>query len=378
MDILSLAGTVLRRWHVTVPIVLAALGAAYYVHSTTPPQYEAQGRVLLASPDLDPAGLPRTVVNLGEVAGEAATGQAQSEMVEGGAELLITARIAALTVDVSGPTADVVEGTYANAVRWLGEAIAQRQDDAGIKVEEQLILQQDGEATLREREAGGIEVTGRLGLVDPAAAAPNPFGANNTTARILIVAIESDAGRSAVADRTGPDVSFSVGQDARDAAAIIDISTLGADPLRVIEGYDHVADVLEVELGAREARAEVPESRRTRIERIAAPQRVTDISPPLSRAVAAIIGLGGIMAVVVAVVLESVASRKSGWRGEPEVAEPRTSTQDAEAVSSAGESPKPSPVPAAAPSDRTSWTDDASMSDYFAAGPSSAAERDDG
>lgn len=309
MDILSVVATVFKRWYVTVPIVAVALATAFYMHTNLPPQFQAEGQILLASPDLDPAGLPRTIVNLGEVAGEAATASAQTDMVEGSAGLTITARARALTIDVSGTTAEIAEGTYANAVEWLGDAVTQRQDDAGIDVDEQLVLLQDGEAEVRERDEGGFEMTGRLGLVDPAAGAPNPFGANNATARILIVTIQSDAGQINVTERTGPGVGFSVGQDARDAAAILSITTSGADPRRVIEGYDHVADVLEAELGEREARAEVPETQRTRIERIAEPQRVTDTSPPLDRTVAAIIGLGGILAVIAATCLESVATR---------------------------------------------------------------------
>ena len=310
MDILSVVVAVFKRWYVTVPIMLAALVGAYYVHSTIPPQYEARGQILLASPDLDPEGLPRTVVNLGEVAGETATGAAEAQVVEGGADLRVTARIGVLDVDVSGPSLDVVEATYANAIAWLADAVEQRQEDAGISAEEQLILRQDGEATVNERDEGGFEVSAQLALVDPAAGTPNPFGANNSTARIIIVAIQSDAGRLRVEGRTGPGVEFSVGQDTRDAAAIVNITTIGADPQQVIEGYDHVADVFEAELNEREQRAEVPETRRTRIERIAEPQRVTDISPPLDRSVAAIIGLGGMLALIAAVTWESIASRR--------------------------------------------------------------------
>ncbi len=378
MDILSLVATVFKRWRVTVPIVLVALGAAFYVHTNIPPEYEAEGQVLLASPDLDPAGLPRIVVNLGEVAGEAATAQAQEEMIEGSAELAITARVRTLTIDVSGPTADVVEGTYTNAVGWLGEAIAQRQDDAGIAVEEQVILQQNGAADIGERDEGGFQVTGQLEIVDPLAGTPNPFGANNATARILIVAVQSDAGESAVAARTGPDVEFSVGQNTRDAAPIIDISTVGPDPQRVIEAFDHVADVLEADLTERETRAEVPETRRTRIERIAAPQDVTDVSPPLDRSVAAIVGFGGILAVIVAVVLESIASRKDRGRNSPGVGEPSATSQDADGVPDAEAPLEREPAPTPPAFDRSRWTDDTPISDYFATGSPSGAERDDG
>lgn len=310
MDILTIIAAVFKRWYVTVPIVLAALGAAYYVDSTLPPQYQAQGQILLASPDLDPAGLPRTVVNLGEIAGEAATAQAQGEVVEGNTDLTITARIRALTVDVEGSSIDVVEDTYANAVAWLDEAVTQRQDDAGINPDEQWFLQQDGEVAVRERDEGGFAISSRLALVDPAAGAPNPFGANNAAARILIVAIQSDAGQMRVAERTGPGVGYAVSQSDRDAAAIISITTTGVDPQQVIEGYDHVADVLEADLAEREARAEVPETQRTRVERIAEPRRVTDTSPPLDRSVAAIVGLGGLLAVMSAVMWDGVASRR--------------------------------------------------------------------
>ena len=318
MDILTIIAAVFRRWYVTVPIVLASLGTAYYIDSTLPPQYEARGQVLLASPDLDPAGLPRTVVNLGEIAGEAATIQAQDQMIEGNAELTVTARIRALTVDVEGSSVDVVEATYANAVAWLGEAVAQRQDDAEINPEEQLVLQQAGEVAAREVDEGRFQISTSLELVDPAAAAPNPFGANSATARILIVSIQSDAGRMRVAERAGPGVGFTVSQDARDAAPIIEITTVGADPQRVLESYHHVADVIEADLAEREARAEVPETHRTRTERIAEPRTVTDTSPPLDRSVAAIVGLGAILAVMASVMWDGVATRRRERTSEGE------------------------------------------------------------
>lgn len=324
MDILTIARSVFRRWYVVVPIVAGALAVAFYMNSTIPPQYEAQGQILLASPDLDPSNLPRSFVDLGELAGLLVTDAVQAPLLAGDASIDVSASGDTLALVVSSSSPTDSRTTNQNIIAWLGEQVEDRQADEDFEAGERLVLQsatqaiEDADEPLSDDEAefggaasvDGAELATTIQLDDPAARVVNPFGASNQTARVLTVAIQSDEGRRRVAERSGPGVSFSLGQDARDAAAIMTITTVGADPQAVLDAFDHVTAELRTSLADREARAEVPPTRRTRIEPIAAPQSVIDVSPPLDRSVAAIIGLGGLAAIAVAVMIDSIAARR--------------------------------------------------------------------
>jgi hypothetical protein len=79
-----------------------------------------------------------------------------------------------------------------------------------------------------------------------------------------------------------------------------------------------VREALNEELDARQARADVPEPRRILVVPLATPQSWTDVSPPLSRAVAAIVGAGGLLALGLAIGMESFLSRRSSRRTNDE------------------------------------------------------------
>ncbi len=309
MDLLTIIQAVLRRWYVAAPILLAFAAGAYYVNSTIPPQFEARGQVLLADPELDPSNLPRQSVSLTELVDELQSSEVLDAQLVGGATLDATARRNGITLEVEGETREAVQETVANARSWLATGLEEQQERANIEPLERLRLSDAGVDAVAEDEEG-LRQTTTLELEDPAAAAPNPYGASNQTGRLLIVATSSDAGRMRVAERTGPDVSFEVSQDSRDAAPILSITTFGPAPQQVIEAYDDVTAVLEEELEARESRAEVPPSRQTSIERIAVPQQVADVSPPLDRSVAAIVGVGGLLALAAALALDSMISHR--------------------------------------------------------------------
>lgn len=326
MDVLTIIQSVLRRWYIALPILAAAAGAAYYVNSTIPPQFEAQGQVLLAGPDFDPTGLPRTIVDLPEVTGRLTTGDVQREVVADGASLQAVGGPAELAITIRADSQPAAQATLEAATAWVGETISERQTEAEIAPAEQLRLRRTDDQEIEPIEEGGVRVSASFALEDPAAGAPNPFGASNTTGRLLIVAVQSDLGRQRMAERTGGGVVFGVSQDARDAAPILSISTMGSDPQAVLEGFQHVTEVLALELDEREARAEVPQTRRTSIEVLAEPRTVQDVSPPLDRTVAAILGLGGFLALVLALAVESFASRRAIARKPPAV--PDEDTQD--------------------------------------------------
>lgn len=317
MDVLTIIQSVLHRWYVAVPVLIVSAAVALQIHSSLPPQFEAQGQVLLTDPDFDPTGLPRAIVDLPEVAGLLTTGVVQREVVADGASLQAVGGPAELAITIRADSAPAAQATLEAASTWLGETISERQTEAGIDPAEQLRLRLIDERETELTEEGAARLTASFGLEDPTAGAPNPFGASNTTGRILIVAVQSDLGRQRVAGRTGAGVDFSVDQDVRDAAPILTITTLGSEPQAVLEAFQDVTEVLAMELAEREARAEVPQTRRTSIEVLADPRSVEDVSPPLDRSVAAILGLGGLLALVLALAVESFATRREATANSP-------------------------------------------------------------
>lgn len=323
MDIISILQAVLRRWYITVPVVLSALLVAWLVGRNVPPQYEAQGEILLASPQMDPAGLPRTVVDVAELAGRLAVDDVRDRLVEGSATLEAVADATSISLVIASPSASEVDNTSQNVVEWVQKEVDERQHEAGIDPAERLrasatSVEISDEVVDTEDEGddeSDYKVRTTITLQDPADAIVNPYGATNQTVRLLTVVVQSDEGRRRVEARTGADINYTLAQDPRDPAPIMGIWTYGSDPDAVLEGFDHVREVVAEELRAREERAAVTfASAQTRVETLAAPLTVTDVSPPIDRSVAVIVGLGGLVAVALALFVESVAQRRAPQR----------------------------------------------------------------
>lgn len=343
MDILTVIQAVFRRWYVTFPVLLAAGGVAFVVNDTIPPAYQARGEILLASPELDPSALPRTVTDLRRLAEELATPDVQTPLIVGSTVIEVDADPNALSLALaSGSPADA-QATANNVVAWLEQEVEARQAAAGIEPVERLqvrstltpVATEDlGEQPLDITEGaatGDNALLATVTLNDPVAGATNPFGASNASARVLTVAVQSDQGRERVTERTGPDLQFELRQDPRDPAPILVITTRSSDPDTALDGFGHIAEVVALELAEREERAEVPPSRRTGIEALAAPQQVTDVSPPLDRSVATILGLGLLAAVVLAILAESIAQRRHHRRTRRRRHDPQPSDPAADA-----------------------------------------------
>jgi hypothetical protein len=317
MDILTIIQAVFRRWYVTLPIVLVGVASALYLNTTIPPQYESRGQVLLANPELNPAGLPSTLVDVDEAVGRLGIDELSNQLAVGDATLRATASDdATIGVTATAANAQDAEASVRAVVDWYVSEVTSVQQAAGVPEDEQLqprLLAE--EIVAQQREDDSFEASAAITLRDPTAGISNPFGASNTTARILLVAMQSDAGRLEVNARTADGVSFEVSQSSRDAAPILAVTTYGPVPDQVIAAFDDVVAVLEQELDARQDRAEVPTTRRTSIEVLAAPQTVTDTSPPIERSVAAVVGLAGLIAIATGIALESVAARRR--RAEP-------------------------------------------------------------
>jgi hypothetical protein len=312
MDIITIIQALLRRWYVAAPILAVGTAAAIALQVTTPPTYEAVGQVLLADPGLDPSGLPTTIVDLDEVLLELQSPELRDELQSGDATYQLDAddRTTATLVVRSSSESDALSTAQAVGA-WLRGQVESIQAEAEIPPAERLQIRGSERirATLDEA-TGSAEALTTITLFDPAAGITNPFAASVTTGRLLAVAVQSDEGRQNVFARTGPGISYLVAQSNNDAAPILAITTTGEDPAAVLGAFEAVREVVDEELQRRQERAEIPTSRRTRVETLAQPRNASDISPPLNRAAAAIFALGALLATAAAVATESVLARR--------------------------------------------------------------------
>jgi hypothetical protein len=314
VDLVSIIKTVFRRWYVVAPIVLAGLAGAAYFQMNAVPQYQTTGSVLLAEPQLDPTGLLDPALALEETLERVQEPEVITELEQGGARLVIQPQDELLldVVATAGDSRDA-ETSVLDALAWmerdLAEAAAAVTDDPRERVRARL----SPTVTIEGLPNDSYRARGSFSVEDPTAEVPNPYPASITTGRVVEVAVESDAGRARIAEEAGRPVAFDISLEGPEAP-IMTITTFGSDPASVIEGFSHVVTVVNAELEDRQERAEVPSSRWVVLETLAEPQNVQDISPPFERVAIAVLGLAGLLAVGVAILVESIALHRGPRR----------------------------------------------------------------
>ena len=311
MDLLTIIQTVLRRWYVTLPVLLATFGLAFYVQTTIPPEYEAQGSVLLEEPRFDPSRLPTSFVNAGAIIDRYEESEAATTLPVGDVQVVPQARDSStLEIIAIGSDPNDVESSTMAAMDWVSADVAALQQEENVAEEERLRVSVSTPVVTAEPQPGGsYQAVGVVILRDPASGTENPYNAGGGTTSLLREVVTSDTGQARVARATASGVSFDLSVS-RDNPAIISITTTGPDPAGARNAFGVVRDALAEELNARQERADVPGSRRIVITDLARPEIVRDVSPPLSRAVAAIVGAGGLLALGLAIGIESFTNRR--------------------------------------------------------------------
>ncbi len=301
MDLLTLLGILVRRWYVVVPTLLLTALAAYMVDTRVPDEFEATGWVLIESPALNQTGEPSgtDILALGdELAADPPNG------LPSDAEFVVQPgdTPASFVVSAAADSASGAEQTVNVVTAALQDRLAQAQADAAVDEFARLELRQAlPRAIPSEATDGTFTASMPLDLRDPASGVANPYGPNPGTGRLLQVAIMGDAGRAQFSAQFDGSVAYSIDQTARDAAALLQITTTGANRQDVIAAFFTLQEVLDAELDERQARAGVPESRRVRVTPFDAPLQATDVSPPVHRATAAVLLLGGLLSIAAGV-----------------------------------------------------------------------------
>jgi hypothetical protein len=320
VDLLGLLKVLVDRWTVTLPVLLCTAAVAVYMQGNAGSVYEATGSILVSEPASDPTTDPVSLTEPAVIAremrfSEDATALSESPSVS---EVVIEAvdeRSVRITVTGVGTAAQQTATALAD---FTTELVATVQEEAGIPEDERiraLTLRVDATATgaVTEADSPLIAATADVIMEDPMANVTNPFAAVPAMGRLLQVSGQSDAGRQQVAARTAGQIEFELNQDPLDRAPIIEVYVVAPSQAAALDGFDVVVDVVSADLDRRQARAGVRSNERLVIEVLAAPQQVRDVSPPISRAVAATLALGVMLAVAAAVLAENVSRRRAVW-----------------------------------------------------------------
>ena len=322
MDLVTLLQLMIRRWWVTVPILIATVVATANVQSDAPKEYEVSGTVLIATPDLDSTRLPLTVVDVSSAVAQVSDEETADRAVAAdGTDDFQVRRVSPTRVEVrvraSGPEATT---TAEFVLDELAAIVLERQETADLPVAERLVpiaevFEPDADVPDDlDTEVPEGTTLGVLELYDPAADFENPYSADADTAQVLRFAAESDLARQRMVDLIGTeDIEFEV--SAEGGPGILAITALAPTPEASLGLFDGITDFLAEQLDVRQQRAGVPTTRTLRIEVLAAAEEVADVSPPLDRLAVAVFTLGGLMMVGLVLLVENLAPRAGRrWR----------------------------------------------------------------
>lgn len=326
MDLFEVIKVLVRRWYVVLPIGLLTLLLALVAHAKTPPEYEATGYLQLQSPEFDRADDP-TSADIDPVA--------LSQGAEVGDASVSVSPLDGqyFTVLAADQTSQDAEAAVESVISHLELQVAAVQEGQNIPEGQRVDLRMAvPDISVEIQEDATHVASARLFLYNPSNFSVNPYPVDAYTGRLLQVGATGDAGRQRFAERAGDDVAFQVEQDSRDAATLMQVVTTGSDPQRVVEAFYVVQALMAEDLDARQARADVAPTERITLEVLDAPLGANDVSPPVTRAVIAILGLGAMLAIGSAIGTESVAARRarSGDDEDPRIGVPADATGGSE------------------------------------------------
>ena len=334
MDLVALLQMLLRRWYVTLPIVGFCLVVAVACEATRPPELQARGTVLLAGAEIDPLHAPETL-DVSAVLTALLRPETADALTDSGvafsARQLDDSR---LEVTAVAESQEAAESTVKEAMQWVLSHVDELPDSEDSGAAQRLdtwIL--TPRVVAQARGDGIFEATGAVWIQRPQV--DNPYTASEATGRLLAIAVGQDRDGVRVAEQLGDEVSFEIRALPRDAAPLINVTTTAQDEGTALAAFHVVVDAMVEELDSRQARAQVPASERVIIEVLAEPQSAIDVSRPVSRTSAAIVGLGGLLALVAGVVVEGASRRRSqepGIQGDGWWSTPNVTTQDGSAV----------------------------------------------
>lgn len=321
MDLDGLLRLMLRRWKIVVPMLLVVVALAVSVHRGGESVYEASGSVLLSQQPSDRAIAPEDVLDVAEVAAVVRLSAEARALVEfdESSRLSIepTAENVLQATVVGGVAADVSSALTAVA-QLIVEQVEAVQSGAGVAPDERVeaVVLTEDVVPVSQTVDGDTLFTATVGIMldDRVVSRDNPYRPDRATGRLVQVAMESDAGRAEVAARSSDGITYSIIQDGNDPAAILEVAAYGPSGDEALTAFNVVVASIQDFLDTRQQQAGVPASSRIGVEVIALPEKVQNVSAPVSRAAAATLALGIVLTGLAAVLAENIGVRRSRSR----------------------------------------------------------------
>lgn len=326
MDVLTILKILWQRWWIFVPVVAITIGLVIYLNSVIPREFEANGTVLLSevsasgeqADGTDGDGALEGPLDISSLllAERAQSDAVREELRTDGATASYRVRPEAggiLRVIAEDEDAEVAVDTVVQVLdRIRRDAEAEGAVEGtnlqvlNVPTSARAVASTDpvsGEVTEVQRAEGSL-------YFDPGGGVENPFQANTYTAKILEQVVNAEGTRSRLLTDDGAS-EYQVSMNRTDPAPLMYVEVTGNEPVEMLQVYDAVVGALETELARRQEAAGVDPSEQTVIERLSTPQQVEAQSGARLRPLAAVLGVGLFLAVLLAVLLDGVLVRRA-------------------------------------------------------------------
>lgn len=316
MDILDIVRTLLRRWYVVVPVLVATAAFAFVVVRSVDAQYEAAGSFLLTNASMmGESG--EGDISLDVMLQMVQWGEVRRRVVEKGGTAKITTDDTVqevIRVQAEGESEQEAVETVQLALEELRREVADRQAQAGVPADERGATEVLAAPTsAQERTGDGTEgstyvALGLLHLSAPGEQFENPYAAAPaSTVRILEEVITGPQVQEDLSGAHGP-MSYQVTFVPRDAAPILNLTVQSPSPDRSLDAFEAVGERLDKELEARQGQAGVPERAMLTLQPLAEPDGATLLGSEARRPLITVLVVGVVTAVSLAVLVEGLAS----------------------------------------------------------------------
>jgi hypothetical protein len=316
MDLVSIGGTLLRRWYILVPVVLLGLAGAYHVAATTESEYTATGTFLLtANPleanDADPE-----------------PGESGPADLDGASDATLLAAILGLDTRYIAQNADS-ESVF--ALTMIDDRTLQVEAWADDPEALEALLDELTEQASASLAAGlRISVAGRTSPI-PAIEADAARGDEQAGMVIQIVGGDAAGGggalppeyvgrvlselmlsRSALEEvaleRSG--ARYSVTMQTQDLAPIVTVSAIASSPQDAIDAYQRTVEVASARLQRIHDSHQVAEGQRLLLAPLVEPSGAPMTSDQGRRPALAIVALALVCGAALAVMVDGVTRRR--------------------------------------------------------------------
>lgn len=324
MDFIALLRVIARRWLVVIPILIATIAGAVFVGINIPPEYTASITVLAVDTPSDRSGAVQNITPpvLAEIMQDGKVRSALTERGATGDYRVSAGGDSILRVTSTARTEDEAVATTSAALEALEERLESRQSALDIPEERQATIEVLNVPATASRRGDGFEATGSARLVsgeDTGRGAAFP----PETARILLVrTLQSTAVADQVAAQGGTE-SYSIGRVSD--APILTISASGNDPQAVAATVSGLVDAMDDAIELVEELADAPINLRVTPIGTAGTPEVTGRGG--IRAMVAIGAAGLMLAIALALLVETVAHHHASRQAPPTPAARRPGEQ---------------------------------------------------